>query len=261
MLAGLSRQVITPPFLWETFVLVSRVLWLPTLGCVLILVGSGLTQPQESPARETRRKAGHDGQEAESPRSLGPLARFALWKLGAFLGVLVLLLTVLAGYASSSPPSVSSASATAVAQDQATLSATQTALAQAQNQTLGAPVDATGRTVLTIAIEKASSPTGLCSLGCFRPAEVKVKVGTRITWINQSSMPHTVTSAQGESLDPYQLRPAPQIFDSGLAHPLQPDETFTFTVTEAAYTLNPDHQVFYEDLIHPGIIGVLIIVA
>jgi len=137
----------------------------------------------------------------------------------------------------------------------------QTAIAQATAAAgvgqFGTPVDATHSTAVTINI--VLPPTGAtCSPACFSPTNVKVKVGTTITWINKSTTPHTVTAMVGEM--PSSETPAPQIFDSGVSKLIMPGQHFTYTVTPAAYNFNKDHNVLYYCQIHPSMVAELTIV-
>jgi plastocyanin len=101
-------------------------------------------------------------------------------------------------------------------------------------------------------------------MGCFTPINLEVKVGTTITWVNDSKVAHTVTATTGQDL----AKPtaAPQIFDSmndshfqnGL---IPPGESYTYTVTEAAYNADPtNHRVIYYCRIHPDMLAQLVIV-
>ena len=77
----------------------------------------------------------------------------------------------------------------------------QTAVAQATAAAgagqFGTPVDATKSTAVDINI--VIPPAGAtCTPACFSPTNIKVKVGTTITWINKSSTPHTVTAMVGK---------------------------------------------------------------
>jgi plastocyanin/cytochrome c553 len=137
----------------------------------------------------------------------------------------------------------------------------QTAVAQATAAAgvgqFGSPVDATKSTAVTINI--TLPPSGAtCSPACYAPTNVKVKVGTTITWINKSTTPHTVTAMMGEN--PASEAPAPQIFDSGVSKLLLPGQHFTYTVTLAAYNFNKNHVVLYYCQIHPAMVGALTIV-
>lgn len=122
----------------------------------------------------------------------------------------------------------------------------------------GAPTDMTNKKAITMTIV---SPTGSenCNPDCFTPINVKVKVGTTITWINQSPLPHTVTAIKGTDLS--NKVPLPNIFDSGISGPLtKTGGKFTWTVTTAAYSLNSGHVVLYYCEIHPGMVAELTIV-
>ncbi len=137
----------------------------------------------------------------------------------------------------------------------------QTAVAQATAAAgvgqFGAPVDATKSNAVTINI--VLPPTGAtCNPACYSPTNVKVKVGTTITWVNKSTTPHTVTAMVGEM--PSSETPAPQIFDSGISKLLMPGQHFTYTVTLAAYNFNKNHVVLYYCQIHPSMVAELTIV-
>ncbi|GCE12300.1 cupredoxin domain-containing protein [Tengunoibacter tsumagoiensis] len=96
---------------------------------------------------------------------------------------------------------------------------------------------------------------------CFTPINIKVKVGTVITWTNHSSQPHTVTAIVGQ--DTATHKDAPQIFDSSKgdsSNLVKTNDTFTYTVTQEAYTFNPDHTVIYYCRIHPDMLAQLTIV-
>lgn len=137
----------------------------------------------------------------------------------------------------------------------------QTAVAQATAAAgvgqFGAPVDATASKAVTINIELP--PSGAtCNPACYAPTNIKVKVGTTITWVNKSTTPHTVTAMVGEI--PSSETPAPQIFDSGVGKLLLPGQHYTYTVTLAAYNFNKDHVVLYYCQIHPSMVAELTIV-
>jgi len=149
--------------------------------------------------------------------------------------------------------------ATALAQDQATQSAQQTAFAQELD--LAPPVDDTGKTAITIPAENSLAAHFPCILICFAPLHIKVKVGTTITWINRTHWGLTIAAVAGENLDTRYLHPADQVFSSGMSQPLTNGQTFTYKVTTEAYNANPDHRLFYYDEINPGNFGELTIVA
>jgi plastocyanin len=121
----------------------------------------------------------------------------------------------------------------------------------------GQPVDMTGSKHITIDIvDSAESAT--CHPACFAIRNVKVKVGTIITWVNKSKTFHSITALMGTSLA--SLEPAPQIFDSGAANFINPGQSFSFTVDMAAYTFHPDHTVVYFCRVHPSMGAELTIV-
>ena len=138
----------------------------------------------------------------------------------------------------------------------------QTAVAQATAGAgvgqFGTTVDMTNQSAITLNIN--NSPAGAtCQPACFAPLNIKVKVGTTITWVNKSSTPHTVTAIKGET--PGSPSPAPQIFDSGLATLLAPGTgKYTYKVTMAAYNFNSNHLVVYYCQVHPVMTAVLTIV-
>ena len=137
----------------------------------------------------------------------------------------------------------------------------QTAVAQATAAAgvgqFGTPVDATNTNSVIINIQLP--PAGAtCSPACFAPTNIKVKVGTTITWVNKSTTPHTVTAMMGEN--PSSETPAPQIFDSGVNKLILPGEHFTYTITPAAYNFNKNHVVLYYCQIHPAMVAELTIV-
>jgi plastocyanin/mono/diheme cytochrome c family protein len=132
-----------------------------------------------------------------------------------------------------------------------------TAVAQEAAGQFGAPVDMTSKKAVTINI--INSPSGAsCQPACFQMLNVKVKVGTTITWVNQSSVGHTVTAMVGSNVG--SPTPAPQIFDSGISNLISPGKSFTYTVTMAAYNFNKNHEIFYYCRIHPTMLAELTIV-
>ena len=132
-----------------------------------------------------------------------------------------------------------------------------TAVAQESGGQFGAPVDMTSKKAITIDI--IPSPAGsTCQPACFSPVNVKVKVGTVITWVNKDSVAHTVTAIFGKSVT--QPKVAAQIFDSGVATGIMTGKTFSYVVTMAAYNFNPDHTVIYFCQYHPVMLAELTIV-
>lgn len=137
-------------------------------------------------------------------------------------------------------------------------SAVATATANAGTGQFGAPVDDTSKSEVTIEI--VNPPSGAsCSPACFGTSNVKVKVGTKITWVNKSTSPHTVTAIKGTN--PASPVPDPSLFDSGVANLIAPGTgTYTITVTQAMYNAQKDHTVIYYCQIHPGMVAMLTIV-
>jgi plastocyanin/mono/diheme cytochrome c family protein len=127
-------------------------------------------------------------------------------------------------------------------------------------------VDMTGQKSITIDI--IDSPTGAtCTPACYAIADpknpgqmlidpnIKVKVGTKITWINKSKTIHTVTSLMGEI--PTVQVPA-KVFDSGLTTPLAAGSgVFTYIVKTDAYTFNTNHVVVYYCQFHPAMVAAI----
>ena len=137
----------------------------------------------------------------------------------------------------------------------------QTAVAQATAAAgtgqFGPAVDDTKQSAVTVDIVNTLT-NFTCAPSCFGIPNLKVKVGTKITWVNKSSAPHTVTAIKGTS--PSQPSPDPSLFDSGMANLIQPNGTFSITVTQAMYNAHPDHTLIYYCQIHPGMVAMLTIV-
>lgn len=132
-----------------------------------------------------------------------------------------------------------------------------TATAAAGTGQFGAPKDETTLKDVTINIV-APPPGATCTPACFEDLNVKVKVGTKITWVNKSTSPHTVTAIKGTN--PGSPSPDPSLFDSGMANLIAPNGTFSITVTQAMYNAHPDHTLIYYCQIHPGMVAILTIV-
>ena len=105
----------------------------------------------------------------------------------------------------------------------------------------------------------APPPGATCAPACFEIPNVKVKVGTVITWVNKSITPHTATAIEGTDIS--NIKIAKNVFDSGLTTPINPGSTYTYTVTAAAYNLNPTtHAVIYYCQFHPSMLAELTVV-
>jgi plastocyanin len=133
----------------------------------------------------------------------------------------------------------------------------QTAVSAGNAGQFGTAVDMTNEKAITI--NMVTSPTGSsCTPACFSPVNVKVKVGTVITWMNKDSQAHTVSAIQGTNTAAPKV--AADIFDSGLDHLIKTGETYKYTVTSAAYNANPDHTLIYYCQVHPPMLAQLTIV-
>jgi len=117
---------------------------------------------------------------------------------------------------------------------------------------------------LSIATPGSNSVSCASQMGCFTPINIQVKVGTTITWVNNSNMAHTVTAITGQDLA--KPTPAPQFFDSASDNKFQnglipPGQSFSYKVTEAAYNADPtNHRLVYYCRIHPDMLAQLVIV-
>ena len=127
-----------------------------------------------------------------------------------------------------------------------------TAVALGNEGQFGSPVDMTSKTAVTITI--LDNGTGMYK---YSPINVKVKVGTVITWVNKSSQGHTVTAITGNGSSIGTI--SPQIFDSGKSKLIQPGQSYTYKVTAAAYKFNSNHTVVYYCQIHPMMLAELTI--
>ncbi len=140
---------------------------------------------------------------------------------------------------------------------QANPSTYQTAVAGEGAGQFGKPTDMTGKNAVTVNI--IPTPAGAnCQPACYDPINIKVKVGTTITWVNKDTQAHTVTAIQGTDLNNKKI--ATNVFDSGLGTPMKTNATYTYKVTMAAYNLNKDHTVVYYCQYHPGMVALLTIV-
>ncbi|HTI14583.1 MAG TPA: plastocyanin/azurin family copper-binding protein [Dictyobacter sp.] len=132
-----------------------------------------------------------------------------------------------------------------------------------KNGQFGQPVDMTKQNAVTINIVDVNKgATCQSATACYGPISVQVKVGTVITWVNNSSVPHTVTAINSSNLS--SPTPEPQIFDSAKgnsANTIPSGGKFSWTVTQEAYNLDPTtHQVVYYCRIHPDMLAQITIV-
>lgn len=101
--------------------------------------------------------------------------------------------------------------------------------------TPSAPAVPTAPTTPTVPAVKETTPIGVQIVGsAFVPATITVAIGTTVTWTNQDSVPHTVSSA---------------LLDSGT---LSRGATFS-------YTLNQKGTFEYQCNIHPSMNGKVIV--
>lgn len=128
-----------------------------------------------------------------------------------------------------------------------------TAVALGKVGQFGSPVDMTKSKTVTINMLDSTNGTFK-----YDPINVKVKVGTVITWVNKSSAGHTVTAIVGDGSNTNTK--APQIFDSGASKLIGTGQTFTYTVKQNAYTFNANHTVVYYCQVHPMMLAELTIV-
>ncbi|GHO50142.1 cupredoxin domain-containing protein [Ktedonospora formicarum] len=122
------------------------------------------------------------------------------------------------------------------------------AVTRGKNGQFGEAIDKTAESAITIHILPAGQ-VKVCtsSDGCFEYAHLKVKVGTKITWINEDKLAHTVTAIDSSNLS--SPKALPDVFDS---KSLETGKSFEWTVTDAAYNLDKDsHRVIYYCSVHP----------
>jgi len=96
---------------------------------------------------------------------------------------------------------------------------------------------------IVIIPNEATEPSCAESGSCFLPSELTVSVGETVTWDNDSSVIHTVTSGSFED-------GPDSVFDSSI---VMSGDTFTHTFTETG-------QYEYFCSIHPWMTGTVIVV-
>ncbi len=118
----------------------------------------------------------------------------------------------------------------------------------------GVPKDMTAMKAITINITN-TAPNQVCNPSCYDPINIKVKVGTKITWVNQSSVGHTISALYGDGTSTAKV--ASQIFDSskGGSSLVGTNESYTYTVTAAAFNFNKNHTVVYFCKVHPSMLA------
>ncbi len=132
-----------------------------------------------------------------------------------------------------------------------------TAVAKESSGQFGNAQDLTGKKEVTI--NMVQPPAGAsCAPACYEVLNAKVKVGTKITWVNKDAQAHTVSAIVGADVSAPKV--AANIFDSGVGKPITTNGTYTYTVTQEAYNFNKDHTVVYYCQYHPSMLAELTIV-
>ena len=80
----------------------------------------------------------------------------------------------------------------------------------------------------------------------YNPNPIEIKVGETVTWINNDSSPHTVTSSSSSNDDDSSIT-----FDSGV---LRRGETFSFT-----FDMEGEYPYFCT--LHPNMVGTVVVIA
>jgi len=106
----------------------------------------------------------------------------------------------------------------------------------------GSEGDSQERSSLPIMEEgKAISIVGNSGGNSYNPNLIEIKVGDTVTWINNDSSPHTVTTSSSSSND--------SNFDSGV---LRNGEAFSFT-------FDKEGQYSYFCTLHPSMVGTVVV--
>jgi len=139
------------------------------------------------------------------------------------------------------------------------------AVSLGKNGQFGVPTDMTSKNAIEIDIVGPGQNGVTCSsqTGCFSLLNINVKVGTKITWVNKATLAHTVNAIQGTNLSSPLASTDTTLINSGAGKPsglLQTGQSYTWTVTDAAYNVNPaTHAVDYFCTIHPDMLAQLVI--
>ncbi len=134
-----------------------------------------------------------------------------------------------------------------------------TAITLGKTGQFGLPKDMTAMKAVTINITNTAA-NQVCNPSCYDPINFKVKVGTKITWVNKSSVGHTVTALYGDGSSTAKI--ATQLFDSshGGSSLVGTNESYTYTVTKADFTFNTNHTVVYFCKVHPTMLAEITVV-
>jgi plastocyanin len=164
------------------------------------------------------------------------------------LALMLLSLSVASSIAISAPYYASAQGVTGQGAGYAT-NATMTSAGNATNATMTSAGNATNATTTSAsgggnAATSVSIVSGSSSLttGAFSPNPIQVSVGNTVTWTNDDSQPHTVTSGSNG-------QPDNKFNSSPNFNPLlNPGQTFSFTFTQAG-----DYPYFC--MLHPNMVG------
>ncbi|HEU4822921.1 MAG TPA: plastocyanin/azurin family copper-binding protein [Nitrososphaeraceae archaeon] len=165
----------------------------------------------------------------------------------AILVLMLLSLSVASSIAISAPHYASAQGVTGQGGGYAT-NATMTSTGNATNATMTSTGNATNATATGVsggnAATSVSIVPGSSSLTdtAFQPNPVQVSVGNTVTWTNNDSQPHTVTSgSNGQPDNKFNSSP-------NFSPLLNPGQTFSFTFTQAG-----DYPYFC--MLHPNMVG------
>jgi plastocyanin len=166
----------------------------------------------------------------------------------AILVLMLLSLSVMSSIAISAPHYASAQGVTGQGGGYAT-NATMTSTGNATNATMTSTGNATNATATgasggNITATSVSIVPGSSSLTdtAFQPNPVQVSVGNTVTWTNNDSQPHTVTSgSNGQPDNKFNSSP-------NFSPLLNPGQTFSFTFTQAG-----DYPYFC--MLHPNMVG------
>jgi plastocyanin len=153
----------------------------------------------------------------------------------ATLALMLLSLSVASSIATSAPHYASAQGVTGQGGDYAT-NATMMGPSNATNAT-----GASGSNTTTSSVSIVSGASTLTT-DAYSPNPIQVSVGTTVTWTNNDSQPHTVTSgSNGQPDNKFNSSP-------NFTPLLNPGQTFSFTFTEAG-------EYPYYCMLHPNMVG------
>jgi len=132
-----------------------------------------------------------------------------------------------------------------------------TAVAQGKAGQFGVPTNMTKMNAVTMNMVPTVAGRS-CQPACYQILNLEVKVGTTITWINQSPDKHTVSALIGDGSNTAKI--AKQLFDSGFNNGIVTGGKYSHKVTEADYKFNANHTVVYYCQYHVQMLAELTIV-